>query len=171
MVAEQVFTLPAHSINKYCANWTPSGSGTLHRCVLVVLKQPGYQDMRSQRNVDILPSSSLPTLDVSFLVRNPDLVSHLLTFQPHLVGIDPYWNPVIQTSGGGLPPTVINPGEMVQLHLRLLPAVILLPQAAPTNPFFGSQRQVEVGVLFDGEMHSGFTVKLDYMTYIPKVSR
>ncbi len=170
-VAEQTFNLPAHSINKYCASWTPSGSGTLHRCVMVVLKQAGYQDMRSQRNVDILPATSLPTLDLPFVVNNPDLVSHLLTFQPRSVGIDPYWVPAIQMAGGEMPPTVVNPGEMILLHLRLLPAVALAPLAAPANPFFGSQRQVEVAVLFDGIEHSGFSVKLDYLSYIPKVNK
>jgi hypothetical protein len=171
-VAEQTFTLPAHSINRYCVNWAPAGSGTLHRCVLVTLKQPGYQDMRSQRNVDIQPAGSLPTFDVPFQVTNPDLVSHLLTFQSHLMGIDPnMWTPVIQMPGGGDPPPVINPGESIQLHLLLLPAVDPSPQAIPADSYFGSQRQVQVAVLFDGVVHNGFSVSLSYFSYMPKVSR
>ena len=46
-------TLPPHSLDRYCLPWTPASTGTPHRCILVTLKQAGFQDMHSQRNVDL----------------------------------------------------------------------------------------------------------------------
>jgi hypothetical protein len=38
---------------------------------------------------------------IPFTAGNPDLVEHLLTFDPRLVGIDPAWTVVIEMFGGG----------------------------------------------------------------------
>jgi hypothetical protein len=165
-IGSQSFNLPPHSANRYCIPWTPSASGTLHRCVLATLSQAGYQDMRSQRNVDIVRTSSdLGSLDIPFIIGNPDLVGHHLTFDIQAFGLDPYWIPVIH----GLPdppPDVIGAGESLTLHLRFTPVMAMAAPAAPPIDFqFGDVTQVAVGVLFDGEPSSGFTVVLD----MPKI--
>ena len=166
-IGTKTFVLPANSLAKYCIDWTPSSGGTLHRCALVTLKQPGYQDMRSQRNVDILPttSSGLGSLLLPFKVRNPDLVGHQLNFDIHVFGIDPYWVPTITgPNPGDPPPTMLGSGETADLFLRLLPAVAANKNGAalapPADYGFGDVHQAEVTVLLDDQSIGGFTAQL-----------
>jgi len=175
-VAIKNFTLPPNSLDKYCADWTPAAGGTLHRCALVTLKQAGYQDMHSQHNVDLrrITIAGFPNLDIPFTIGNPDLVTHTLTVSPTLIGIDPYWKPVIQTDPGDPPPTMLGPGQMVNLHLMLLPAVQLsAPQAAAPDDYrYGDVSQVEISAYLDGQLAGGVTVELNtnrmYLPYIDK---
>ena len=121
-VTTQSFDLPPYSIDKYCVSWTPAASGTLHRCVLVTLQQPGYQDMHSQRNVDLrrMPVSGLGGLDIPFVIGNPDLVGHTLKLVPTLYGLDPSWQVVFHINPGDPPPDVLGAGETVNLHMILI---------------------------------------------------
>jgi hypothetical protein len=159
------FVLPPHSAGNYCTNWTPAGTGTLHRCILVTLRQAGFQDMHSQRNIDILRDvpSDLGLLDIPFHVGNPDGIAHNLKVIPTLVGIDPYWTPVITQNPGDPPPNIL-PGQNLALHLHFIhmgPLSLLSPLAGPPSRFgFGAESQVQVSVLLDGRQVSGFTVQL-----------
>ena len=145
-IATQAFTLPPHSLGTYCIPWTPAASGTLHRCILVTLKQSGYQDMRSQRNVDIVrTSSNLGSLDIPFMIGNPDLVDHALTFDLSTFGLDPYWMPVIQDDMGGLPPAMLMAGERRLLHLRFVPAMATCRPSRSARRFPFRRRQPGVG--------------------------
>ncbi|MEZ4617123.1 MAG: hypothetical protein R2867_16670 [Caldilineaceae bacterium] len=47
-------TLPANSLANYCISWTPTASNNLHRCIQVTLRQEGFMDQRSQRNIDLV---------------------------------------------------------------------------------------------------------------------
>ncbi len=173
-VATKSFTLPPNSNAKYCADWTPTPSNNLHRCILITLKQDGYQDQRSQHNVDLrkpLPFD-IGNLDITFTVGNPDLVPHTLVISPTVYGIDPYWKPVFVTDPGDPPPNVLQPGQMVNLHMLLLPAVqtqsgtedVRAVTAAPTNYRYGDESRVDVSVLLDGQEVGGVTVQLDTNT-------
>ena len=173
-VAMKTFTLPPNSLDKYCADWTPAAGGTLHRCALITLKQDGYQDMRSQRNVDVrkVIISDFASLDIPFTIGNPDLVTHTLTLTPTLIGIDPYWQPIIVIDPGDPPPNELGPGQMVNLHLMLLPAVTgKSPQAAaPSNYRYGDVSQVEIAEYLDGELSGGVTIELSTQRlYLPYV--
>jgi len=178
-IATKSFTLPPNSLAKYCADWTPATGGTLHRCVLVTLKQPNYQDMRSQRNVDLEPArpTRLDLLDIPFLVGNPDLVSHTLELSPTIYGIDPFWKIKFLTDPGDPPPNVLGPGETMHLHLRLVPAVaaeaaLAAPAAAPNDYRFGDVSRVDVAVLLDGEQVGGFSTELSSpKIFLPVVIR
>jgi hypothetical protein len=170
--ASAVFNLPPNSIGTYCTAWTPLASGTLHRCVLATLKQTGYRDQTSQRNIDIVrPSSGLSGLTIPFVVGNPDLVGHILTFERRLVGINPVWMPIIEPLGGGVLPATIPGGGQLSLQLRFAPSgLALAPNLAPPllDLSAGSRQSVEVSVLLDGVPTSGFTVQLDpYKFYLP----
>jgi len=173
-------TLPAHSYNRYCISWTPTLPGTAHRCILVTLSQANYQDMHSQRNVDLvrvkLPNG-LDGVDVPVTITNPDLFGHLLTFDISIHGLDPYWKPVILDGTGGPPPGSLLSGQTVNLHLRFLPAALVAAAAPavnspPANFQFGDVSQVSVGVVLDGQVMSGFSVKLDApMAFLPFIRR
>lgn len=168
-------TLPPNSIATYCVSWTPITSGTLHRCILATLKQPGYQDQHSQHNVDIVrPSSANPGGPFPFTAGNPDLTGHTLGFQVNLVGINPLWVPIIAPLGGGVLPGTIPAGTEMLLQLELVPAVLAVNAAPPplVDLSLGSQHSVEVSLTLDGVPSGGFTIQLEpRQVYLPTVRR
>jgi hypothetical protein len=173
-VTTQSFDLPPYSIDKYCVSWIPAASGTLHRCVLVTLQQPGYQDMHSQRNVDLrrMPVSGLGGLDIPFVIGNPDLVGHTLKLIPTLYGLDPSWQVEFHINPGDPPPDVLGAGETVNLHMILIGLNNdYLPEAG-TSSKFGDVAKIQVAVLLDGEQIGGFTILIDNMQlFMPLVQK
>lgn len=165
-VATENFTLPANSIANYCADWTPDTSGTLHRCVLVTLKQANFADQTSQRNINIVrvPPGNLGTLDVPVRVGNPDLVRHTLQISPTIFGIRPFWELVIVDENGDPPPDVLEPGEVLNLRLRFAPpanALATTRAVAPDDFRYGDESRVEIAILLDGETVGGFSLNLE----------
>jgi hypothetical protein len=161
-LATQSFDLPPNSINKYCVGWTPAVGGTLHRCVLVTLQQPGYQDMHSQRNVDLrrIPVSGLGALNIPFVVGNPDLVPHHLELIPTVYGLDPGWQIQFFHNPGDPPPDMLGAGETANLYMVLIALNKPNYQSADLNSKFGDVAKIEVAVMLDGEQVGGFTVQL-----------
>jgi hypothetical protein len=167
-VGSQTVTLPPFSSGTYCINWTPTGTGaqSQHTCVKITLKQPGYKDMTSQRNFDsgIGWAHQLARIDVPFQVRNPDLVSHTLQLSPTLYGINPFWKVEFLTDDGDPPPDVLEPGQIVDLHLRFVPATVgtaaVAPAQEPDNYLYGDVSRVDVAALLDGEQLGGITFEL-----------
>jgi hypothetical protein len=175
-VASKIFHLPAYSSGRYCADWTPAGTGTLHRCILATLKQTGFLDMRSQRNMDIVRSdpATLSTVKVPFRVSNPDGIAHHLTFQFTLVGIDPIWTPRILTPiGDPAPDVLMGDGSVHDLMLDFITGPAFGPQAAALASGYrtGGNSKVEVAVLLDGRQVGGFTVSLQNALYLPLIRR
>ncbi|HET9220972.1 MAG TPA: hypothetical protein VFO07_00625, partial [Roseiflexaceae bacterium] len=131
------------------------------------LKQPGYRDMRSQRNIDIVRvrPTRLDLIDVPFKVGNPDIVSHTLELDPILYGIDPFWKVKFITDQGDPPPDFLAPGQTLNLHLQFtggvaLSSLALAPAAAPAEYGFGDVSRVDVGVKLDGEQVGGLSFEL-----------
>lgn len=170
-------SLPAHSLARYCADWTPDAGGTLHRCVLATLMQAGALDQTSQRNVDIVhpTSTDLRDLTIPFIAGNPGFATRGLSFDPTLVGVEPYWIVSITTPGGDPPPVSLEGGSQVALVLHFTPGAGAFPKLAPQPPAqyaFGSRSQVEVTELLDGIPESGFTIVLDPIhLYLPLIWR
>lgn len=168
-VGTQNFTLPPNSLNTYCINWTPTAGGTLHRCILVTLKQPGYQDMRSQRNVNLvgLLPGQLPELDIPLLVRNPDGVPHKLELVPTLYGIKPFWTVALVRENGDPPPEILGANQQLNLRLRCRPQSLQAlansnpAQTPPADYGFGDESRVDVAVLLDGLEIGGVSVVLE----------
>jgi uncharacterized repeat protein (TIGR01451 family) len=170
-IGSQNFILPPSSVNKYCIPWTPPATGTIHRCILVHLRQVGYQEMRSQRNVDLVRyTQPLNTLDIPITIGNPDLIDHHVTFKLQSFGINPYWLPFISPNPGDPPPDLIPGGRRLLVHLMFKPAVVAL--AAPPDFHFGDASQVSVAVFLDGQPASGFTLLLgNTKTFLPTVKK
>jgi hypothetical protein len=168
-------TLPAHSLATYCASWTPSAGGTLHRCVLATLVQAGALNQTSQRNVDIvrLPSSDLRSLSIPFMVGNPGESESILSFDTEMIGIDPVWVPTILTPAGGPPPTSLAGGAQIPLVLHFTLGSASAARLAPAVPSFfsfGSRSSVEVTELLDGLPEGGFSIYLSASRlYLPLI--
>ena len=170
------FSLPANSSADYCAPWTPAASGTLHRCILAELHQEGYADQRSQRNIDVVRAPTSSSI-IPFVVGNPHLVAHLLTFNINLVGFPPPWHVAIEPLGGSPgdpPPAILLAGQVAQLQARLSTAAGDAAQPNPQSvlPFHslqnGSQQSAEITVLLDGEAIGGLSLHFPpYQVNVP----
>jgi uncharacterized repeat protein (TIGR01451 family) len=170
-IQTRTVTLPPYSMDKYCINWPTPTTGTLHKCLLITLKQPGFQDQRSQHNVDFVrPIHGFAGITVTFGIDNPDPFTRTLIISPVLVGIDPnLWIPHILPD----PPPDLMPNETRMFTFELVPAVNAMATdvtAASNDSGFGDSNRAEVGVYLDDELLSGFTV--DYTPirlYLPIV--
>jgi len=173
-IQTRTIDLPPYSLNKYCINWIPSAGGTLHRCLLITLKQPGFQDQYSQRNVNLLRppriGAGIP-ITIPFIVGNPFPFTVPLRIDPVLIGLGPLWIPHILPD----PPPDLMPGQMANLTLELLPAVNALEAGAAATPGddrFGDYSAVEVGVYLNDELAGGFTADLTPIkVYLPIVMK
>lgn len=170
----QNFNLPPMSINNYCVPWTPAVSGTLHRCVLITLQQDGYQDMTSQRNVNLqrIPLSGLAGMDIPFVVGNPDLVPHNLMLVPTFFGLDSSWSVQFLTEAGGMPPAMLQPGQMVMLHMMINNMTLGNTTVAAPNTKYGAIVKIEVSEMLDGEQMGGFTIQLgNLLSFLPLIQK
>lgn len=165
-IATQTVTLPANSFNNYCVNWTPAPGGTLHRCILVTLKQPGYLDDRSQRNINVVRPvrGQVDKLKVPVKIMNPDGISHTLKLVVNTIGINPPWQPEIKMGDGSVVPSEIGPGQVLGILIGLLLPANVQAQGASTldaasDPRVGDESSVQVNVLMDGASAGGFTVQ------------
>lgn len=165
-VATQTVTLPANSFNNYCVNWTPAAGGTLHRCILVTLKQDGYIDDHSQRNINVVRPlrGQVHTLKVPAKIMNPDGITHTLKLLVNTIGIDPGWPVQITMGDGSVMPQEIGPGQTLGILIGLLLPANMQAQGAEavnaaSDPRVGDESSVQVNVLMDGVSAGGFTVQ------------
>jgi uncharacterized repeat protein (TIGR01451 family) len=167
-VQTRSITLPPNSIDNYCIIWTPTVSGTDHRCVQVILRQEGFRPMRSQRNVNIqrVRLSQLSDLQVPLRVGNPDGVPHDLDFLLNLQGLDTSWEIFFI---GQQPPATLQPNQVVDLVIGLRRSTTLAQAVDTQNMLFGDDKLVEVAVLLDGAEVGGFSVVVELGTklYLP----
>jgi hypothetical protein len=162
-VATRTVILPPNSIDKYCITWTPSTGGTLHRCLLVILHQAGFQDQRSQHNVDLVRGNPAGSV-ISFTIGNPYPFTRTLLIRPELVGLaglDPHIIPD--------PPPDLGPGEMRNFVLEVREAA-LKPNASSGGVLFGDTNRIEVSLYLGGDLESGFTVEFSlFKVFLPLV--
>jgi uncharacterized repeat protein (TIGR01451 family) len=174
-IATRTLTLPAFSNNQYCISWTPSPSGTLHRCLFITLQQSGFQDQRSQHNINLVRPLVRPSgLPILFFVGNPGLYTRTLTFVPQLVGLDP--TALVPQITPDPPPDGLGPGQVMQFQLELMPGMMASgagPAAPAVNYGFGDASSAEVGVYLDQELVGGVTVEFGppVAIFLPNVLR
>ena len=170
----QAFTLPPYSLQKYCVNWTPLNGGTLHRCILVTLKQPGFQDQTSQRNYDLEqrpPVFNPGSVHIPFSIGNPFSFPSKLDLVGILIGLN-QWTPKFTGPGGGDPPLELGAHETWNGMLELVPAVQHGPQAADES-YSGDVVRVDVEVRLNDEPASGFSVEFapPLKVYLPLIMK
>jgi hypothetical protein len=167
------FNLPPNSLQKYCVNWTPMTGGTLHRCLLVTLQQPGFQDQTSQRNVELErrpPSGWNPGgVAIPFVIGNPHLYPSEVNLNGILIGLN-NWMPQFDPP----PPYRLGPRVTQNVMLHLVPAMQRAPNAAHADiALAGDVVRADVTLLLDGEPASGFSVDFapPLKVYLPIVLR
>ncbi len=193
-IATRVISLPPLSIDRYCVDWFPvygPGRG-LHRCLLVTLKQPGWRDVHSQRNLDVVRPSLAGMRAALFLLTVPNEGVFIGNNTGGPVGLSfrvrPFGLPrdraiqLANVAGGPLPGTLL-PGQQVRVELRailigLAQNQLNLPSAGPVvedlvQAQYGDHVRVEVEVLFDGQPHGGFTIEIQppAQAFLPLVAR
>jgi len=172
-IETKTVTLPPSSIARYCITWTAPTSGTPHKCLNVILQQSGFQDQRSQRNIDFhRPPVLVPGAVITFTVGNPFPYTRTLKLVPNLIGFGPLWIPHILPDP---PPDGLGPGQTMNFGFMLGPAANALgdsPAVTPPDDRFGDYSGAEVSVYLDEELIGGFTV--DYTpikVYLPIVMK
>ena len=169
--ATRSFNLPPHSVQKYCVDWQPKAGGTLHRCLLVELDQPGFQTQRSQRNVDLVNRRTLSNpgnIHIPFTVGNPFPFTSKLDLTGILIGLN-QWTPKFLPD----PPPELPIGGMYHGELMLVPAVQqngLAPAAEPS--ISGDVVRVDVSVNLNDQPYSGFSVDFSLrQVYLPLIMK
>lgn len=168
-VATTVVTLPPNSNANYCITWTPALGGTLHRCVLITLKQNGYQDQTSQHNLNLIRRwpGQLGDYTTTVRVHNPDIISHTLRIDPLISGLDPFWKIHILPD----PPPELGPGDDIMLEVGFTPGTTAFATPAATLPVnigFGDETRIDLAIYLDDEQVGGFTLSLDQSRlYLP----
>ncbi len=193
-IATRVISLPPLSIDRYCVDWFPvygPGRG-LHRCLLVTLKQPGWRDVHSQRNLDVVRPSLAGMRAAMFLLTVPSEGVFVgndtggtvgLSFRIRPFGLPPDRAIQLANVAGGPLPGTLAPGQQVHVELRailigLAQDQMAIPAAGPVaedlvQAQYGDHARVEVEVLFDGQPHSGFTIEIQppAQAFLPRVAR
>jgi hypothetical protein len=175
----QAFTLPPYSLQNYCVNWTPITSASMHRCLLVTLQQPGWQDQTSQRNVELVRRPPIGwdpgSVHIPFAIGNPFDFPSKLNLNGILIGLNK-WKPQFTGPGGGDPPLELGPHAMWMGELQLVPAV------QPNRPngsqadevsISGDAVRVDVSVSLNDQPYSGFSVDFapPLTMYLPVILR
>jgi len=175
-VATRTVDLPPESVADYCVIWTPSTGGTLHRCLQVRLKQPGYQDQTSQKNIDItrIPFPALDLSEVLAVVRNPYPLAQTLELRPTTYGIGPFWQLQISDGAGNPLPDVLGPHETLNVRVGFAPAGGAAT-ALQEDPLyhFGDESRVEIEAYVGGTSVGGFSAVYEApnRVYLPLIVR
>jgi len=168
----QTFTLPPYSLQKYCVNWTPIASAYLHRCLLVTLQQPGWQDQTSQRNVDLVSRPRVgwnpAGVHIPFSIGNPFPFTSKLNINGILIGLN-QWMPKFLPD----PPPDLLPGQVWEGALELVPAVQQHGPNVGEPSISGDAVRVDVSVYLNDLPQSGFSVDfaVPLKVYLPLVLR
>ena len=127
-INRQTVELPPYSRTRVCTNWVPPIGG--HFCVQILVRQPGYRDMFSQRNIDVAEylRPSMPDT-YTFPVGNPfdrpvtvtlGLVNHLAGWE---VGLSDYRLPNLLPGTHRLVTMTVTPAANLQMLEDQTPVV------------------------------------------------
>ena len=168
--------LPPSSLTRHCINWTPApvSGGSVHRCILLRLSQPGFRDQFSQRNVDVRRMrigslSELLALKIPFSLGNPDPFRQAVDVQAILIGLS---QPTIRPRITPDPPPFLGPGEVQNFQLSF-EAAAAAGVDAQGLPKYGDVARAEVSLFLGGEPAGGFSVelKLPGRGFLPLLAR
>ena len=171
--------LPPNSFTTHCITFTPAAGGTLHRCALVTLHQAGFQDQRSQRNLDlrriVRGFGDILATQVPFKLGNTAGFSRTVHIDITPIGLPPTIIPKILPD----PPPELAPGEVREFTLQFEQATVDSASAPSSDKTtaedafaYGDETGVEVSLKLDDEEVGGFSVKFTppEETYLPLIA-
>ncbi len=164
----QTYTLPPGSIGNHCVNWTPMPVPTLHRCLLVTLRVPGFLDQHSQLNVDIVQPSPTPPGGYSFpfMLGNPHDFTSEIDLQGILIGLNQW-----QINFDPPLPDELLPNQVLPFTLHLVP-LVNKPTAITDTGDPGDSRRVDLYYTVNGETAGGFSVSFEFARlYLPLIMK
>ncbi len=149
--------VPAHGSKTVCITWIPASGGTLHKCIEVQIHQDGYNDIFSQRNLDLVRFNlghlfngaqfvNLP----NFIIHNPGPDPEPFTFDLMQVGVPGLQFQLMDANGKVVPlgsEVQFKGGESQSFFLQVREAALTgSPSAvnARPSPLIGSESYVDV---------------------------
>ena len=123
------WVIPANSTSRRCLPWTPTPGG-IHRCLQIRIQQQGYQDIISQRNIDLQTPPVGVSGSTEFTVGNPTTQTATVEMNITAVGIPEGWGVSTAWSEAEL-----EPGETVTNTLY-----VTTTQTAPMGLVEGGHR-------------------------------
>jgi hypothetical protein len=107
--------IPGNTTIKRCLTWTPP-PGSVHRCLQIRIQQDGYEDIISQRNID-LEEPLKPQVggkEWTFGVGNPTGETKTVQLDVKVVGLPPEWDVDL-----GWDEAELEPGEVLSNTLSV----------------------------------------------------
>jgi hypothetical protein len=150
------WVIPANSTSKRCLPWTPTPGGT-HRCLQILIQQRGYEDIISQRNIDLQPPLAGKVIGQEITIGNPTGQTGKVEVNIKTIGLPVDWNVRV-----GWTEAELQPGQTMTNTITIEPA----PGAPASIP--GDEAVVAVEAFIGQELIGG--IQLEFETsrrYLP----
>jgi hypothetical protein len=153
--------IPAHTTIQRCLTWTPP-PGSTHRCLQIRIQQQGYEDIISQRNIDLERplEAGQEALEREFEVGNPGGQSKTVELDIKKIGLAPEWGVSLAWDE-----TTLAAGEVRTNTIRIEP-----PPGGSDTGLFGSGHIVAVEAFIDDELIGGVQFEFEaeeHKIYLP----
>jgi hypothetical protein len=144
------WVIPANSTARRCLPWTPTPGGT-HRCIQIRIEQEGYEDIISQRNIDLRPPLVGVTTGSEFTVGNPTGKTAKVEVNVKTVGLPAGWTAAVNWSEAEL-----QPGQTMSNTVSIEP-----PPGATGAGALGDAQVVAVEAYIGDELVGGVQVEFN----------
>lgn len=155
--------IPAHSTIQRCLTWMPP-PGSTHRCLQIRIQQRGYEDIISQRNIDLerAPERGEEAFEREFKVGNPTGEVKKVEVDLKTIGLPPDWGVSV-----GWNEATLGPGEVMTNSVSLEPP----PGAGGVGGSWpGDGHMLAVEVFIGGELVGGIQIEFEmgeHKVYLP----
>jgi hypothetical protein len=155
------WVVPANSTAQRCLPWTPTLGGT-HRCMQIRIQQQGYEDIISQRNIDLRQPLAGPSSGVEFTVGNPAGEKQTVEIDIKTVGVPAGWN--VETAWDTVE---LDPGETIS-------NTVIIEQSGQSSAlaFLGDEQIIAVEAFIGQDLIGGIQLEFevpqqDVHIYVP----
>jgi len=142
--------IPGNATIKRCLTWTPP-PGSVHRCLQIRIQQDGYEDIISQRNID-LEEPLKPQVggkEWTFGVGNPTDETKTVQLDVKVVGLPPEWGVAL-----GWDEAELEPGEVMSNTVSIEPPSQAFAQGYSLAPA-GDVQSLAVEGFIDDKLFGG----------------
>jgi hypothetical protein len=141
--------IPAHTTVKRCLTWITS-PGSLNRCLQIRIQQRGYEDITSQRCVELQPAVKISegTVVREIPIGNPTGHIKVVDMDIKKVGLPPGVNVSVAQNS-----MTLEPGQVMTNTVRIEPPV------GAVGPWPGEGHMVAVEAFIDEELVGGVQIE------------